>query len=122
MTPALTPDAGNAIRQPPGAVSIMVVAAHPEDIERWCAGTLAHAIAVGATVRLLLLTSGDKGTDDPALTAAQIGALREREAQTASQELGLAEVVFLRYPDGELEDTRTLRGEVVAWMATAITN
>jgi len=102
--------------EPPGNVSIMAVAAHPDDIESWCAGTLARAIDAGATVRLLLLTSGDKGTDDPALTAPQVAALREQEVQTAARQLGLAEVAFLRYPDGDLEDTRALRGEVVAWI------
>lgn len=100
--------------EPPGKVPIMVVAAHPDDIESWCAGTLACAIDTGAAVRLLLVTSGDKGTDDPALTAPQVAALREHEAQTAARALGLAEVVFLRYPDGDVEDTRALRGEIVA--------
>jgi len=94
----------------------MAVAAHPDDIESWCAGTLARAIDGSATVRLLLLTSGDKGSDDPALTAVQVAALREQEAQTAAHQLGLAEVAFLRYPDGDLEDTHALREEVVAWI------
>lgn len=104
------------IVEPPGQVAIMAVAAHPDDIESWCAGTLARAIDAGAAVRLLLLTSGDKGTADPALTAPQVAALREQEAQAAAQALGLVEVAFLRYPDGDLEDTRTLRGEVVSWI------
>jgi len=33
----------------PGPGSIMAVAAHPDDIERWSAGTLAHAIDMGAS-------------------------------------------------------------------------
>jgi LmbE family N-acetylglucosaminyl deacetylase len=37
----------------PGPEPIVAVAAHPDDIERWCAGTLARAIDMGATVRLL---------------------------------------------------------------------
>jgi len=102
--------------EPPGQVPIMVVAAHPDDIESWCAGTLARAIDAGVTVRLLLLTSGDKGTADPRLTAAEVAARREQEAQAAAQALGLAEVAFLRYSDGDLEDTRALRGDVVAWI------
>ncbi|MDQ2808772.1 MAG: PIG-L family deacetylase [Chloroflexota bacterium] len=116
MKPVTSPDPGRLRRPPPAVTSIMVVAAHPDDMESWCAGTLARAIDGGATVRLLLLTSGDKGTDDPALTASQVAALREQEAQAAAQALGLTEVAFLRYPDGDLEDTRTLRGEVVAWI------
>jgi len=104
------------IEPPPGAVSIMAIAAHPDDIESWCAGTLARAIDAGATVRLLLATSGDKGSADPTDTAATVAARREAEAREAGRRLGLAEVALLGYPDGEVEDTRALRGELVAWV------
>lgn len=99
---------------PPGGGSIMAVAAHPDDIESWCAGTLARAIDAGATARLLLVTSGDKGSADPADTPATVAARREAEAREAARRLGLAEIAFLRFPDGEVEDTRALRGAVVA--------
>ncbi len=102
------------IVDPPGAGDIMAVAAHPDDIESWCAGTLARAIDGGATVRLLLVTSGDKGTNDPRATAAAVARRREDEAREAARRLGIVEVAFLRQPDGEVEDTRALRGELVA--------
>lgn len=101
---------------PPGPESIMAVAAHPDDIESWCAGTLACAIDAGATVRLLLVTSGDKGSNDPAADAAMVGIRREREAQGAARCLGIAEVAFLRHADGEIEDTQPLRRELVSWI------
>jgi LmbE family N-acetylglucosaminyl deacetylase len=104
------------VAPPPGAGSIMAIAAHPDDIESWCAGTLARALDAGATVRLLLVTSGDKGSADPADTATTVAARREAEAREAGRRLGLAGVAFLRHPDGEVEDTRALRGEVVAWI------
>ncbi len=94
----------------------MVIAAHPDDLESWCAGTLALAIAAGATVRLLLLTSREKGTANPQANPHEIALQREAEAQEVAARLGLAEVVFLRYPDGELEETRELRRVVVAWI------
>lgn len=102
------------IVEPPGAVSILAVAAHPDDIESWCAGTLARCLDAGALVRLLLVTSGDKGSSDPHATTAAVGSRREQEALDAARQLGITEVAFLRYPDGEVEDTRTLRGELVA--------
>lgn len=104
------------IVEPPEAVSIMALAAHPDDIESWCAGTLARSIDAGATARLLLVTSGDKGSNDPADTSATVATRREAEALRAAERLGLAEVAFLRYPDGEVEDTRALRGDLVAWI------
>jgi LmbE family N-acetylglucosaminyl deacetylase len=109
---------------PPGAVSILAIAAHPDDIESWCAGTLAVALDRGATARLLLVTSGDAGSDDPAATRESVAALREAEARVAADRLGLADVALLRYPDGEVENTRDLRRDLVAairrWQPDAI--
>jgi LmbE family N-acetylglucosaminyl deacetylase len=85
-------------------------------MESWCAGTLARAIDAGATVRLLLVTSGDKGSSDPTVTSAAVSSRREREALEATRRLGIAEVAFLRYPDGDVEDSRMLRGELVAYI------
>ncbi|GCE09409.1 PIG-L deacetylase family protein [Dictyobacter aurantiacus] len=99
----------------PGAVPIMAIAAHPDDIESWCAGTLAQAIDQGATVRLLLVTSGEHGSSDPQRQAYEVAAQREEEAQKAAMLLGITEVVFLRYPDGDVENTRALRADLVAW-------
>ena len=104
------------ITDPPGAVDVMAVAAHPDDIESWCAGTLARAVDAGATVRLILITSGDKGSIDPLDTAAAVGHRREREALEAARQMGIAEVAFLRHPDGDVEQTRALRGELVAYI------
>lgn len=105
---------GVRVLGPPRHDRIMAVAAHPDDIESWCAGTLARAIAAGGDVRLLLVTSGDKGSADPDADPAAVAALREAEARAAAARLGLAEVAFLRHPDGEVEDTRVLRGQIVA--------
>ena len=97
----------------PGGPKILVTAAHPDDIEATCAGTLMLAIAQGARVRLLLATSGDKGSSDPAIDPLALAAQRESEAQNAASILGIEAVEFLRYPDGELENTRELRGHIV---------
>lgn len=101
---------------PPGPASIMAIAAHPDDIESWCAGTLTRAIDAGATVRLLLATSGEKGSTDPADTPVAVAARREAETRHAAQRMGIAEVTFLRHSDGELEETKELRGELVRWI------
>jgi LmbE family N-acetylglucosaminyl deacetylase len=44
------------IVEPPAVASVMAIAAHPDDIESWCAGTLARLIDAGARARLLLVT------------------------------------------------------------------
>jgi LmbE family N-acetylglucosaminyl deacetylase len=104
------------IVEPPGAVAVLAIAAHPDDIEAWCACTLARAIDAGATVRLLLVTSGDKGSSDPAATPAAVAQRREQETREAARLLGIAEVAFLRQPDGEVDNTRALRGDLVSYI------
>ncbi len=101
---------------PPGSVPIMAIAAHPDDIESWCAGTLAQAIDQGATVRLLLVTSGEHGSSDPLAQAHEVASLREEEARSAAEILGLAEIALLHYPDGEVENTQTLRADLMEWI------
>ncbi len=103
------------IVQPPVG-SIMAIAAHPDDIESWCGGTLALAVQAGAEARLLLVTSGDKGSADPDADPVDVARRREAEATEAGRRLGLAEVAFLRYLDGEVEATQRLRGELVRWI------
>lgn len=104
------------IAEPPGPARILAIAAHPDDIESWCAGTLACAIDVGSEVRLLLVTSGDKGSGDPTASPRDVAAQREAETRAAAATLGITGVHFLRYPDGDVEDTRPLRRDLVTWI------
>jgi LmbE family N-acetylglucosaminyl deacetylase len=104
------------ILEPPHVKSIMAIAAHPDDIESWCAGTLAIAVDQGAAVRRLLVTSGEHGTHDLMADPQSVGARREAEARTAARILGIGEIEFLRYPDGDVELTRALRADLVQWI------
>lgn len=96
--------------------SVLAIAAHPDDIESWCGGTLAVAIDQGCSVRLLLVTSGDKGSNVLGADARQLAMQREHEAAEAAGRLGIGGVAYLRYPDGEVEDTRQFRGDLVRWI------
>jgi LmbE family N-acetylglucosaminyl deacetylase len=62
---------------------------------------------------VVLCTNGDKGTSDRDMTPELLAATREREQQEASDVMGAANVVFLSYPDGGLEDTILFRSQVV---------
>lgn len=101
-----------SVADPPRG-SALGIAAHPDDIESWCAGTLGRMVDAGSTVDYLLLTSGDKGSDDPNLTNAQVGALREKEQRAAAERIGARWVEFLGHSDGELEDTLAMREQIV---------
>lgn len=95
--------AGSALRSSheiPGP--ILVVAAHPDDIEVHCGGTLAQLVAQGKPLTCVLCTSGNRGTDNGDVTMDEIGTSREREQRAASDILGVKHVRFLRHDDGDL--------------------
>src|SRR5512135_2464070 len=91
---------------------VMVIAAHPDDPEFGCAGTVLKWSRAGKQVTYVLLTSGDKGSHDPDMRPGRLAAQREDEQRAAAAELGVTEVVFLRRPDGLLENTLDLRREL----------
>jgi LmbE family N-acetylglucosaminyl deacetylase len=97
----------------PGSGRILVVVAHPDDAEFGCAGSLARWVAEGQEVFYCVATSGNRGSEDPAMTPERLAAIREAEQRAAAGTLGVKDLVFLGYPDGELEDTREARRDVV---------
>ncbi len=91
----------------------MVIVAHPDDIEFSSAGTVARWIKAGAEVAYVLCTSGDVGIAEPGMTKEKAAEIREAEQLAAAKVVGVNEVVFLREPDGMLENTMTLRKRLV---------
>jgi LmbE family N-acetylglucosaminyl deacetylase len=91
---------------------VMVIAAHPDDPEFGCAGTVVKWAMAGKTITYVLLTSGDKGSHDPDLRPGRLASMREEEQRAAARDLGVQEVVFLRHPDGLLQNTLELRRQL----------
>lgn len=91
----------------------MICTPHPDDTEIGAGGTAARWIREGADGILIVCTNGDKGSADLEMTSEELAAIREREQTEAAAVIGFKEVVFLRHPDGELEDNRAFRGELV---------
>lgn len=98
--------------------SVMVIAAHPDDIEFGCAGTCAKWARAGAQVVYVLVTSGDIGTHDRAHTRESLAALREEEQRAAAAICGVQTVIFLRYPDGEITPSLALRKDLIRLIRT----
>jgi LmbE family N-acetylglucosaminyl deacetylase len=108
----------------PPPARALAIGAHPDDVEFGCGATLAKWAAAGATVTLLVLTDGSKGTWHRDADLAELVATRRREQQEAAAVLGLAAVECLDLADGELgsglaerarvcEAIRRLRPDVV---------
>lgn len=91
---------------------VLVIQAHPDDIEFTSAGTIARWTLEGAEVHYCSITSGDKGSSDPAVTGVDLAAMREREQRAACEVLGVASVIFLGYLDATLVADLNLRREL----------
>ncbi len=92
---------------------VLVVIPHPNNAEIWCGGTLAVWINRGAEVHYLLCADGSRGSEHPDVNPEDLAAAREAEQLEAARVLGVANVVTLGHPDGELEDTAEFRKEIV---------
>ena len=80
-------------------LDVLSIAAHPDDTELTCGGTVIKTVEAGYRVGLLDLTAGESGTRGNA-------GLREREAAKAAKIMGLAHRENLLLPDAGLEDRR----------------
>jgi LmbE family N-acetylglucosaminyl deacetylase len=92
---------------------VLCIAAHPDDIDFFAAGTVLLMVRRGVAADFVLATSGDKGTRDASLTGADVAAVREREQMAAAALLGAQRVEFLRHRDAELVESLDLRRELV---------
>jgi LmbE family N-acetylglucosaminyl deacetylase len=84
----------------------MCILAHPDDESLGTGGILARYAAEGVETHLITATRGERGwfgaeADYPGPEA--LGRIREAELRAAAQVLGLSEVTFLDYRDGELD-------------------
>jgi LmbE family N-acetylglucosaminyl deacetylase len=95
--------------QPPPIKRIMAIYAHPDDPEFFSGGALIKWGMEGKELTYVLATSGDKGSDDPHMTRERLMEMREAEQRAAAQCAGANTLIFLRYPDGELEPNLALR-------------
>jgi LmbE family N-acetylglucosaminyl deacetylase len=101
----------------PVPASALAIGAHPDDIEFGCGATLAKWAAAGCVVHHLVCTDGSKGTWDAHQDPAELVGMRKDEQRAAAKALGTTgEVVFLGWPDGELESGLRQRGEVAYWI------
>jgi LmbE family N-acetylglucosaminyl deacetylase len=89
------------------------VFAHPDDAEISAGGTLARWASEGREVHLLILTNGDRGSEDPKQDRAELANTRQLESEAAGRLLGLASVRVLSIHDGDLENSADVRAEIV---------
>jgi LmbE family N-acetylglucosaminyl deacetylase len=92
---------------------VLGIFAHPDDAEICAGGVLAKWAAAGREVHLLILTNGDRGSQDPSQDRGELAATRARETEEAAEVLGLASVRIGTVSDSELENSEEVREGVV---------
>jgi LmbE family N-acetylglucosaminyl deacetylase len=90
---------------------ILLIVAHPDDIEFGVAGSVARWIAEGARVSYCIVTDGASGSNQPDANMAELIEQRQHEQRAAAAKVGVRveDVHFLGYPDGVLQPTLELR-------------
>jgi LmbE family N-acetylglucosaminyl deacetylase len=91
---------------------VLVVVAHPDDLDFGVAGSIAGWVDAGIEVAYCIVTDGDAGGFDPAVARADIAGIRRAEQLAAAAVLGVEDVTFLGYPDGYLDVTIPLRRDI----------
>lgn len=87
-------------------IDILAMAAHPDDIELACAGTILSQIEKGNSVGVLDFTRGELGTRGNA-------DLRDKEAQKAAEILGLSFRDNLKLADGFFENNKESQLKII---------
>src|SRR5271156_344059 len=97
-----TPVTGTTIPldDPTGVERILVVTAHPDDVDFGVAGSVAGWVKSGIEVAYCIVTDGDAGGSDRTITRPEMAAIRQVEQRAAAAEVGVTDVTFLGYPDG----------------------
>jgi LmbE family N-acetylglucosaminyl deacetylase len=96
----------------------MVIVAHPDDAEFACAGSVALWVREGWDVYFVICTDGGGGGSDDATDVGpaarqQVVETRQKEQREAGKVLGLKDVIFLGYPDGQLQPNADVRRSIV---------
>jgi bacillithiol biosynthesis deacetylase BshB1 len=89
----------------PSPVDVLAIAAHRDDIELTCGGTLIKAAAKGHRTAIIDLTRGEMGSKGSA-------ELRATEASHAAEILGVAARENLGLPDAGIENTPATRAQL----------
>jgi LmbE family N-acetylglucosaminyl deacetylase len=97
---------------------ILVILAHPDDPEFFCGATTARWVQAGHHVSYCVITCGDKGTKDKAISSDDLCSIRQQEQRSAAEVLGVEQVIFINYPDGYLVPDINLRRDITRVIRT----
>ncbi len=95
-----------------GVERILVVTAHPDDVDFGVAGSVATWTDAGIEVTYCIVTDGEAGGFDASISRTEMAELRRAEQTAAAKMVGVTDLVFLGYPDGRVETSLDLRRDL----------
>lgn len=98
--------------QPAKPQHILVIVAHPDDIEFGVAGSVARWVDEGIQITYGIVTDGAAGSNEPSVDLKVLANQRQAEQCAAAEAVGVRDVRFLGYPDGVLQPTMELRRDL----------
>ncbi len=87
----------------PEPAKVLVVSAHPDDVDFGAAGSVAAWTAQGIEVAYCIVTDGAAGSASATVDPSELVGIRQGEQRRAAAEVGVTEVHFLGHPDGALQ-------------------
>lgn len=94
----------------------LVLVPHPDDPEYGCSTAVAKWTAEGKTVHYALASRGEVGIEG--MAPEEAGPLREREQRRSAAIVGVSDVQFWDFPDGDIRDTPALRAKIAEAITT----
>ena len=92
--------------------NIVCFAAHPDDLEFSCVGTLKKMSDNGYSLIYVIVTNGENGFKQENKNKSERRKIRKKEQESAAKELNVKDIIFLDYRDGFLEYSEKLRKQL----------
>ena len=107
-SPVLTP-----LEFPKPGSKVLVITAHPDDVDFGAAGTISLLVKSGVEVTYCITTDGHQGGEDASISRDEMRKIRRKEQSDAAKVLGVKEVIYLGKDDGSIVPTLSLREDFV---------
>lgn len=95
-----------------GIDRVLVVSAHPDDVDFGWAGSVARMTGQGIEVVYCMVTDGDAGGAETGMAREEMASKRREEQTAAAAVVGVYDLHWLGYPDGRVEATLDLRRDI----------
>src|SRR5215510_11394892 len=97
---------------------ILIVCAHPDDVDFGAAGSVAVWTDAGIEVSYCIATDGEAGGRHTGIGPGELAELRRIEQTAAAKVVGVTDLTFLGYPDGRLVASLDLRRDITRAIRT----